>query len=434
MRKVIGGFLMLSLLWAMACTNRGGDSNNYFLGERAGREGITAKAATFTDSVVNDSFSFWYVSTTSNFTGTTLFSDDASWSQINNQGNITSGYVYFGTSYSRVNDAYDTWGYLNVIAGGKGQPYEPVLSSLTMQFEDDNKELVFPAQNLRGLDVSRKVYANPWGSQTTQDDFCRWLEILTNNTGAPITVDVSVGGNLGSDTNTRVMASGDGDAVAEVGDYWFITKSETMTNSTSDQGDPILGHLVDGTNDYDEADNIVAANTTSKTILQYSTTGWSTTPYNTSTMTTSAATDSLLWTWSGVTVNPGETKILMHLEVMTLENDIPISRGVPDAIEAAQKLDSAPAEVVASMNADELNEVINWPAARNNCNVTGPAGSVKPQVLVEAENEDTLAVAQSYSLPDGSFGICINAAEGDHIKITADGKAVKKVKVEAGEE
>jgi len=139
-----------------------------------------------------------------------------------------------------------------------------------------------------------------------------------------------------------------------------------------------------------------------------------------------------------VTVNPGETKILMHLELLQLPWAVVdknfASAGLQDAIKTAQMDSSAPAEIIKGMSADEINNVTNFPAAAHNCNVTGPAKSVKPGVVVEVDNETAATSASSYSLPDGSFGVCINAAEKDVIKIYADGKLKKTMKAKIADE
>jgi hypothetical protein len=426
----MGGILVLALLLAVACKKEE-TTNNYRTGERAGRAKIAAKPATFDTSVASTTYTSYY--------STSLYSDDVwvgfDYYSYDYKGVVTWAemvYLNFTSSgedltYSEVSYALDYYGLLNVLNGDKGQPYSFDYTGATADLvvkEDSGKEISYPPLNLVGLDVARKVYVNPWGSVAGKDNFIRWLEILTNNTGAPVTVDVVLGGY--EYYSQDVKASSDGDGVAEAGkDKWFITDEESTVWTYSTY---IVGHLVDGTEGYSEADNFIVATTTSG-VLDFWTSGWSTTAYDVSTMTMTIDDNSMMFTWNDVTVNPGETKILMHLANLTPPRIISWSNGMPDAIESAEKLDSAPPEVVASMDADEINAVTNWPAARNNCNITGPEKAMKPGVLVSAENETSTVTAQSYSLPDGSFGICLDAADGDWIKLTVDGKLVKRVKV-----
>jgi len=426
MKKGIGLLAVLVMLVGVAACDYSSDDTNIF-GPLARAEGITARPATFDTSVTSETFT--------TYSTTVLFSDDMAVQMDHGTypgkgivpavaiayANFTSGGA--GPIFGTISGGLSGYGFLHIldVGAGKGQPYTWNTTGVVM--EDSDHEMKYPVQNLvGGLDVSRKLYVNPWGSVFSQDDFVRWLEILTNNTGSPITANVVIGGYL-YDGN-QVKATSDGDAVVEPGeDNWLIMDRDSIGGSPN----ILVGVMPDGSMGHSEVDNIVAA-TSSGTVLNFWTTGWTTLSYDTSTMTMTPSSQSVLFTWTGVTVNPGETKILMHLANLTPQYIIGWSRGVPDAIEGAQMLDSAPSEVVASMDADEINAVVNWPAARNNCNITGPEDSVKPGVLLYALNETTAATAQSYSLPDGSFGICLDAAEGDMIKLLVDGKLVKRVR------
>ena len=51
----------------------------------------------------------------------------------------------------------------------------------------------------------------------------RALFSLTNTTGSPIIVDPVILGDYGSDGNTTVRATSDGDTVIENSDFWYIT-------------------------------------------------------------------------------------------------------------------------------------------------------------------------------------------------------------------
>ena len=428
MRKAISLVAVLGILAGVAACDYSKDETNIFAaGERA--EQITARAATFDTSVTSETF------ITYNSTG--LFSDDMK-AQMDNGtyrgkgivDQMTIAYANFipagnNETYGTINGGLDNYGFLHIldVGAGKGQPYPWNTTGVVL--EDQDHEIKYPSQNLMGgLDVSRKVYVNPWGSVFSQDDFVRWLEILTNNTGSPITVSVVIGGRL-YDANQQVMATSDGDAVVEPGDdNWFIMEDGNITTAQ----DILVGVMPDGSTGYSEVDDMVAA-TSSGIVLNFSATG--TSSYDTNTMTKTPGTQTVLFTWTGVTLNPGETKILMHLANLTPQYLNYWSQGAPDAIESAKMLNSAPPEVVVSMDADEINAVVNWPVARNNCNITGPEGSVDAGVLVSALNETSDQTTQSYSLPDGSFGICLDAAEGDMIQLSVDGKLVKRVKVTA---
>lgn len=426
MKKGIGLLAVLVMLAVIASCDYSSHDKT-ILGPLAAKEKITARPATFDTSVTSET---WTTYSTAD-----LYSDDMDVEADDTPSYrgkgivdwITIAYANFNSSgedltYSSIGGGLSSYGFLHILNGNQGQPYTEHTTGVVM--EDADHEMKYPVQNMvGGLDVSRKLYVNPWGSVFTKDDFVRWLEILTNNTGSPITVDVVIGGYMYE--GNQVRASSDGDGVAEAeDDNWFIMDDYSIWTSSQ----ILVGILMDGSMGYSEVDNIVAATSTG-TVLNFWATGWTTSAYDTSTMTMTPGSQSVLFTWTGVTLNPGETKILMHLANLTPQYVNLWSKGAPDAIEGAQMLDSAPPEVVASMDADEINAVVNWPAARKNCNITGPEKSVAAGVLVTALNETALTTAQSYSLPDGSFGICLDAAEGDMIKLTVDGKLVRRVKV-----
>ncbi len=56
---------------------------------------------------------------------------------------------------------------------------------------------------------------------TGAQDFARTVDTFTNSTGSSITAPVRVVGNLGSDANTVVFATSDGDTIVEPTDWWF---------------------------------------------------------------------------------------------------------------------------------------------------------------------------------------------------------------------
>ncbi len=386
------------------------------------------------------------------FTETSFTSQDGTWTEIAANGNVEDIYLYLTSSYtestcwvnsswtsthtvssswittlisswtscstwstSAITDAWDGYGFLNIIDGGQGQPFRGVSSGVAL--EDSNNELVLPPQTLMGLQVARKVYANPNGSEATKDNFIRWLEILTNNTASPITVDLVIGGNGAHNT---IMDTADGDSIMEPGvDNYYLSRDENSNNNWI----PYLGNLLDGTMGVDDGVDRVIQGQSGGSILDYDqTTGWTINPYATSTHTQAANFDDVIHSWTGVTVNPGETKILMHMEIMAYNK--PAGGTVSNVRSMAEGLETAPAKAVAGMDSDEKNAVINWPAARNNCNVTAPAHSAPAGTLIGITNLNTLVTAQSYALRDGSFGVCIDAGAGDELEVSANGKVV----------
>jgi len=103
-----------------------------------------------------------------------------------------------------------------------------------------NKELVFasqafPAQNLT---LSRKVYV------PSNQEWARWVNIVTNTGPAPTQVAIVLLGLAGSSNNTYVVTTSTGDNILTTEDLWFTTAQKVPqgTNST----EPSIGYVVQG--------------------------------------------------------------------------------------------------------------------------------------------------------------------------------------------
>jgi amidase len=84
--------------------------------------------------------------------------------------------------------------------------------------------------DLAGVHVTRTVDVERVGN------YGRWLDTLTNTTGAPLTVEVAFGGQTGFGTSgtssSRVVGSSSGDATVGTGDTWTTTESGRGTSGT----------------------------------------------------------------------------------------------------------------------------------------------------------------------------------------------------------
>ena len=100
---------------------------------------------------------------------------------------------------------------------------------------ENGREVRLGLSKLSGLEVIRRIYV----PETLA--FVRYLELLRNPTDADITVAVEISTNLGSDGNTVIVATSDGDAAIEPSDTW------TVTDDLNDGGgDPSLAHVYAG--------------------------------------------------------------------------------------------------------------------------------------------------------------------------------------------
>jgi uncharacterized repeat protein (TIGR01451 family) len=125
--------------------------------------------------------------------------------------------------------------------GGNGTPYT---DNGPPTAECGGRQYVFNPQTVGNLTVSRKFFV------PTNDTFARWLDIVTNNGGAPQAVLLSTTNNLGSDTiasnglGTRIDTTSSGDTTMDVTDTWVTTYQGF--NNQGQSTDPRLGHVLQG--------------------------------------------------------------------------------------------------------------------------------------------------------------------------------------------
>lgn len=136
-------------------------------------------------------------------------------------------------------------------------------------------------QTMSGLTVSREAFV------PSTEHWARYLDVLTNPTGSPITVSVRIGGNLGSDSSTVCFNTSDGDSVFDIGDIWL------MTNDDGDHSDPSLGHVFASHGAAEHVSSVYCLN----------------------------GDDNPYYEWGNVIINPGQTKVFMHYAVQQPTDD-----------------------------------------------------------------------------------------------------------------
>jgi len=115
-----------------------------------------------------------------------------------------------------------------------GQMFAP--TSTDDFLTDGDRTVVTPTGLIAGLYVGREVTVPATGNE----DFARTIEVLTNPTDRPITTTVRIVGNLGSDGNTTVWATSDGDSLVEPTDQWI------GTDDADGIGSPAIVHYLHG--------------------------------------------------------------------------------------------------------------------------------------------------------------------------------------------
>ncbi len=145
---------------------------------------------------------------------------------------------------------------------------------IEFQSEDGGRTVVTNTQNLSGLDVHREITVPDAGSQ----DFARTVDVFHNPTESAITETVTIVGNLGSDGETVVFNTSDGDTIIEPTDLWI------GTDDTDGSGTPAIIHYIHG-------------------------------PQGLIPATIELIGDNIVWTYE-ITVNAGETVRLAHLTIL----------------------------------------------------------------------------------------------------------------------
>jgi hypothetical protein len=217
-------------------------------------------------------------------------------------------------------DAYDDMGQLEISGsfysgGGTG-----------CRIEDGGKTFVFPTMTVGGLDVQPRLYADG------KHPFGRQYFSIKNPGAAPLTRDIEMNGDLGSDSDTVVNRTSSGDATPDATDRWAVSCEDTKADGCAAVGggqavrDPELANNWEGPGAAESADVVVVAPGNGD--------------YNV--------------TFQGVTVPAGKTVAFM--EVGTLATTIKRAR------HAANQADGDPAAygVFRDLSKRERKRVRNW--------------------------------------------------------------------------
>ncbi|UWQ19643.1 hypothetical protein [Jannaschia sp. M317] len=145
---------------------------------------------------------------------TTLFDGNGFIWDIRTNGVISNG----------SNDAFDGGFRLGTANGGFN----------TAEGEDDDRELAigpFTGTGAPGIEITRKIYV--------PDDagFARFLDSVTNTGDIAVTYTYQMRTNLGSDSNTNIIDTSDGDQLFSPEDVWIVT------DDVPNRGDPAVAHV-----------------------------------------------------------------------------------------------------------------------------------------------------------------------------------------------
>jgi hypothetical protein len=214
-----------------------------------GRRAVLAERATGSKMLIDSQGLQYFINTDITTTATTSSvsgaASEASYTQAVNA--TTSG---GGTVPAVLIDAFD--GYNNLCLSLNNTVAQCAVKDPNFVFYNNNgpattechgaasgvdRQVVFNPQQIGNVRVSRKLFV------PDNDQFARWLDIFTNTGGSPQTVTMVTANNLGSDTDTKIVSSSNGDATADPTDTWVST-FQNYSGSTS--SDPRLGHVFQG--------------------------------------------------------------------------------------------------------------------------------------------------------------------------------------------
>jgi hypothetical protein len=106
--------------------------------------------------------------------------------------------------------------------------------------QDKDRQIIFQTQDFpaQHLTITRKIFVPKNG------EFARWLNVVTNTGAAPSEVAITLRGQLGSGSDTRVTATSSGDSNIGASDLWFATAEQVPRNSFSTI--PKVGFVLQG--------------------------------------------------------------------------------------------------------------------------------------------------------------------------------------------
>lgn len=280
---------------------------------------------------LTDSSGFEYFINT-NITFATTSSASGAASEASYTGPVNADTSGGGTVSTTLNDAFDGYesicvsfdGDVGPCVTGGGGPGE-VGGTVTMYNQNgpatldcSGRQVLLPTQAMGTLNVSRRVFV------PSDDAFARWLNVFTNTGASPVTFNMITSNNLGSDANTTIVTTSDGDATVETTDTWATT-FQNWSGSTS--SDPRLGHVFQGPGAAVSMAGVSFA----------------------------GGDDNPFWYYT-ITLQPGQTGIIMNFVT-----------GQPTRAAAAAKaaeLVGLPDTTAACMSSNELAEVLNFGAAQ----------------------------------------------------------------------
>jgi hypothetical protein len=247
----------------------------------------------------------------------------SAWIPDPNNGDFEDAVLFTNGLDTVRDDAFD--GYSQAFLDAS--PYDnPSATSAGCDRNDARTKLVYPGDNIGGVRVRPMLLTDRSNRRG------RVYVSLTNTTGAPVTFDFRFDGNLGSDTNTNVARTSNGDGIVQPADRWATSCEDqdadgcAATDGNDVDRDPELAHNWEGKQAEDSADTIDLAD----------------------------GADTYDVTFEDVTIGSNKTKA--YMEVVTLNPTI------GTANKAANQVDDRPGRsgVFAGLSDEQKTRLRNW--------------------------------------------------------------------------
>ncbi len=206
----------------------------------------------------------------------------------------------------------------------------------TDSFLEDGREVVLEGADPTGLTIRRKVFVPP------DAYFARYLEVLENPTAEPISIDLRVDSFYAFVLNNRngfrfddpavVATTSSGNNRLRINDTeqdrWAVIDVELSESSSLEALHPETAHVFDGV-----GGSVAATDASYEFFFAERHTR-------------------MRWQWDGLTVEPGETVVLMHFLAQ--------QTGVAPARASAERLAQLPPEALEGLSAEERTAIRNF--------------------------------------------------------------------------
>jgi hypothetical protein len=241
-------YLLLSLVLSPALMASVSIIERHSMQKKTKSPGHSHNHATGSQALIDAQGMKYFINT--NITFSTSSSASGAASEASYTHAVAASTLNGGTTSSTLNDSYDGYNTICLSLNNTVATCEtgnanfviynkrgPATTECLGTVSGVNRQIVFPPQTSGNIQMSRKVFV------PDNDQFARWLNYFTNTGGSPQTVTMVVANNLGSDSNTVIVSSSNGNNVAEVTDTWVTTFQNFSGTTTSD---PRLGHVLQG--------------------------------------------------------------------------------------------------------------------------------------------------------------------------------------------